>query len=701
MLKTISVALLPLLMFFGSGLEFFLPGTDGAKAAKNDTGAQEKMIVANGSVAIDLDLAGSGRANSGKTGSGALKFEFERDSFFTVLVFKNELRGAIPSTAKLIPQSYPELPGKLGTSFQTLALQRTEWGSDYEFAIIDAKTGFTFFNIEGAQLEYDAATRELSLPSGRVLLSKEFAADLGRPQESGRVVGNISISANMRTIEVAQIVNGETTSVSMPNVRRDDALAVPGPDVIVGDVNGLAQFGSAAGGFVGLALGTDSCNNGTVDLNWFALPVNDHPVIPQNMYRMSGGATNDERFEQIGQSSVKHAFTALAQNLCGFGCNGTSGEKLGVGCSDPYSAGLNSGPNLGSRAWINPFSGAYPRGDSTTNPNSHTGHAHTGTSHRILTSIEDLNTAMNTGATYYAEGQYVTPHEYAWCQANPGQCNMYNNVSYRRYNVTGTSSFSFSPVGATVRTKAAVTAWTGSTAVQLEPAPGQDGIGIIAYKVTNPSAGVWHYEYAIYNQNMDRAIQAFSVPVGNGATLSNIGFHAPPQHPGWGADGTTGNSGFSSTPWVSTQSGGALNWATETFAANQNANAIRWGTLYNFRFDSNQPPQTVNATIGFFKTGAPITVQVQGPSGSAASSFALGGQVNNGAGRGVANARVLISSGSNVVASAVTGPFGYYQVNGLASGSYTVTVSSKRHSYAPRTVSLSDNVTGFDFTPAP
>src|SRR5207244_3484407 len=29
-------------------------------------------------------------------------------------------------------------------------------------------------------------------------------------------------------------------------------------------------------------------------------------------------------------------------------------------------------------------------------------------------------------------GQYVTPHEYAWCQANPGQCNMYNNVSYRQ-----------------------------------------------------------------------------------------------------------------------------------------------------------------------------------------------------------------------------------------------------------------------------
>ena len=58
-----------------------------------------------------------------------------------------------------------------------------------------------------------------------------------------------------------------------------------------------------------------------MELNWFAMPNTDHPVIPQNLYRMSGGANNDERFEQIGQSWVKHAFVALQDNACGFGCN--------------------------------------------------------------------------------------------------------------------------------------------------------------------------------------------------------------------------------------------------------------------------------------------------------------------------------------------------------------------------------------------
>ena len=145
----------------------------------------------------------------------------------------------------------------------------------------------------------------------------------------------------------------------------------------------------------------------------------------------------------------------------------------------------------------------------------------------------------------------------------------------------------------------------------------------VGYKVTNPSAGVWHYEYAIYNQDLDRAIQSFSVPLGCGVTTSNLGFHAPPQHPGWSADGTVSNSGYSSTPWTSNQTGNAVAWNSQTFAQNQNANAIRWGTLYNFRFDSNKPPQAAMATVGFFKTGAPITVAIQAPTPDACAPLTI------------------------------------------------------------------------------
>jgi hypothetical protein len=159
----------------------------------------------------------------------------------------------------------------------------------------------------------------------------------------------------------------------------------------------------------------------------------------------------------------------------------------------------------------------------------------------------------------------------------------------------------------------AIMAWTGATVSQAEPDPGNDGLWFMGYKVTNPSAGVWHYEYAVYNENLARGIQSFSVPFGPGVNISNIDFHAPPQEPGWANDGTQNNQGYSSTPWNVTQDASSITWSTETFTTNQNANAIRWGTLYNFRFDADQPPQNANATVGFFKTGSPMSVAIQAP----------------------------------------------------------------------------------------
>ncbi len=180
--------------------------------------------------------------------------------------------------------------------------------------------------------------------------------------------------------------------------------------------------------------------------------------------------------------------------------------------------------------------------------------------------------------------------------------------------VSGTTTFHLrATVGTTQRTKPAITAWTGATLVPIEPAPGVDGIGTVAYKVTNPSAGVWHYEYAIYNQNMDRGIQSFSVPLGCGVAVSNIGFHAPINDAGFANDGTCGSAGISNAAWTTNQTADALTWSSETFAQNPNANALRWGMLFNFRFDSDRPPVTTNATIGFYKTGAPIVVQIQSP----------------------------------------------------------------------------------------
>lgn len=584
-------------------------------SAAGESGTIEKLIVASGRIALDLDLRqlGESKAGASRQASSRLRFEAEPDSFLTHMVFNGEMRGPLPGSMRLSPLDEAALPAGLNASRHQLVVENTAWGGQYSMVVRDGTTGFLYFNVEGHVLAYEPGAKALAVHGGRLLISEEYAKALGRPSAAGAIAGQITIDATMRAIEVSHVVDGEVREDVLPGL--DASLGgVPGPDVIVGDLSGLAQFQGSSGTQVGLAVGTDSCNAGVVPLNWFALPANDHPVIPQNLYRMSGGPTNDLRFEQIGQSNVKHAFTALQQNLCGFGCtNSGTGTLLGAGCSDPYSANLNAGPNLGSRAWINPFTGFFPSGTNVAN--SHVGHSHAGPSHRILTEIADLNTSLNPGATYYAEAQYVTPHEYAWCQSHPGECNMYNNMSYRRYSVSGTGSpFSFSPVGATVRMQPAINAWTGATVVRVEPFPGQDGVVYVAYKVTNPSAGVWHYEYAIYNYNLDRAVQGISFPKPAGVTLSNVGFHAPPQHPGWAADGTVGNAGYSSAPWTQAEADGQVSWSSQTFQQNPNANAIRWGSMYNIRFDSNRPPTAVTAALSLFKVRTKARVSIQAPS---------------------------------------------------------------------------------------
>ena len=638
MLKKTFIALaLPLLSVLAISIAAPLRGVSAQPASQTahsavataaGTGTFQKMIVKNGSVTMDLDINGLNGSTSLVARPVTLQFEVGANSFFPILVFNDLLRGPEPGSMALIPQaavnapSYSNLPAELGASLKQLHIEKLSSNKGYDLAVRDGKTGFTFFNIEGHQYNYDAAAQSLAITNGRLLVSKEFANALGRPLDAGAIVGKISVGATMQPIEIAHLdENGDVKSASLPALNQPSVGTVPGPDVIVGELLDFVQMEPGeVDGRVGLALGTDACNKGTENVEWFALPDNRHPFIPQNLYRMSSGADNAERFEQIGQSWGKHAFAAASSNTCGFGCNGVGGDHLGSGCSDAYGAGLNGAQDLiGSRAWVNPFTGFFAQ---NPDPNDHTGHVHDVTSHRILVETNDLIPAQNQGATYFAEAQYVVPHEYTWCQSHPGQCNMYNNASYQQQSVSGgPTNFNFSPIGSTVREQPAIMAWTGALVNEGEPDPGNDGIFFVGYKVTGPNAGVYHYEYAIYNQNLDRAIQSFEVvyPLFPPIVLNNVGFHAPPQHPGFANDGTQGDGGYSSDPWVFTTSFTSATWNCETFAQNQNANAIRFGTLYNFRFDSTAPPAETTANIGFFKTGSPISVKVQAPAQSDAT----------------------------------------------------------------------------------
>lgn len=358
-----------------------------------------------------------------------------------------------------------------------------------------------------------------------------------------------------------------------------------GPDVIVGDLYDLTYWGNS-GGIYAYSVGTKSCNIGDTPLLW-QNNTNQRPVIAQNMYRLKDG-----RFEQIGQSWCKWSFTSLNQSFCGPCQHPGTSALLGVGCSDPYSANLNgSQSRLGPKSVVNPFTGDFPSNHTTPGTTTIAG--------RLQVHVADIQAAQNAGATYYVEGQYVTPDDAA-------AGNLYNNASYRQVWLTGSLGLTFSnPQGgssATVREKPAILAWQAAdpaVGVALVDVPG-DGQIYVAHKATNLGGGQWRYEIAIFNLNSDRAIGAVEVKLPDWATVGAVGFHDVDYHSG---------EPYANTDWISGIREKGVFWTTEAYTENANANALRWGTLYNFRFDSDAAPTFVTeAVLTLFKPGTPATI---------------------------------------------------------------------------------------------
>jgi hypothetical protein len=388
------------------------------------------------------------------------------------------------------------------------------------------------------------------------------------------------------------------TVIAVPGDDGPGGAASVGPDVIVGGIPNYSKYGTTSG-VSAYAFGSTSCNMGTVQLDWVA-GTNQHPVIPQNAYRIKGG-----RIEQIGMSWVKHGFCALQQTLCGTCSPAGPGcpSSLGVGCSDPYDSTLNGDQGgLGPRSLINAASGFFPY-PYTAPPFSGN------LARRVQIKLADLDPAQNTGAVYYAECQYIHPDDSAAGNDN-------NNASYRKFNVGSLSggSYNLSLTGATIQEKPAIYAWKdvdAAVTVTAFDVP-NDGRYYLAYKASNNLNGTWHYEFAIFNLNSDRSGHSFSVPVPDGVTISNVGFKDVDHHSG---------EPYTNTDWTFAVADGALTWTADaTFASNPNANALRWSTMFNFWFDADTDPQPVLSSLGLFKPGTvegdpnSVNISVAGPS---------------------------------------------------------------------------------------
>ena len=83
-----------------------------------------------------------------------------------------------------------------------------------------------------------------------------------------------------------------------------------------------------------------------------------------------------------------------------------------------------------------------------------------------------------------------------------------------------------------------------------------------------------------------------------------------------------------------------------------------------------------------------------------AAGVSISGRVLVSSGVGLTNAIVHLTGPSGEITVARTTSFGYYHFNDVEVGqTVIISVSSRRYVYAPRTVSLQENVTDLDFLP--
>jgi len=459
------------------------------------------------------------------------------------------------------------------------------------------------FAIDGVQYEGQPGGHgvpTLVIKSWDMVVTDALAAKLGQPELAGRILATGKVEGDsVPWTQRWQYPAGQNPftpytgsgSRTAPAAADSATLGTPTIDVKLGLMQGitaLGHVGTFGSGRAGLSMSTTSCNLGASQVTWLAAMNENHPGIAMQLYRQNG-----LRFEQVGVSWIKHGFFALANSQC-TPCQGGSaqGKFLGIGCSDTYGTSNN-----GDRMWLGPRNewdvftahwtclGSYFDGLPADCVRSESGAGLGAVEHRLEAFDADLN---NADSQYFYEAMYMVRQDE----------DLSNNIGSRRCTMVPNGS-STSWIFATPTTDNALLAGPAinrygemRTQAGLGPA---DGDVVLAVQTADLGGGLWRYEYALFNWNLDRQVRAFSVPTGAGSA-TDFYFHD--------VDDQTAND------WVPAEAGGNLTWTFPdvVLAGTKVGGPLEFCTLYNFGFTSDVAPGTRNAGL---------TIHVPGPGGDA------------------------------------------------------------------------------------
>ncbi|MGB3967875.1 MAG: hypothetical protein WBO45_14170 [Planctomycetota bacterium] len=410
------------------------------------------------------------------------------------------------------------------------------------------------------------------------------------------------------------------------------ANTIPGRDLRLQDsfwIERYSRAGTFPNGVQAIGAWTVVCNPGTSDIPFLA-PMNPlHAFIHYMVLRESGG-----RLVQISNEAwVKHTFgSSNDPSPCGTCPMPGITSYVVQGCNDTYANfqavdHYNLGPPGEVDPWLgtwNPVCSHFDRGNPPVAPALQCDGIRSLDQAQAAVLNQAIGDAMRVhdddldvpGATFWYQTGYLIPFE---ADALRG-----DNLGSRQFTATwNTGSLQWDLVDASAFQQGTVLQrWTGATVDSGGNHP-DDGRYYVAVKVTGPTDGRWHYEYAVHNRDNLRGMGALRIPVCAAAVVSNFGFHDFDRQ--------------ASTDWTAAKVGTEIVFSVNPLSPSP----LRWNGVFNFWFDCDAAPLPAAVLLDQYAIG-PGALVVSVPS---SAPSALWNQ-NLGAGCGNPGAPVLHGTGT-------------------------------------------------------